>query len=320
MNSNKSLIYFSVIFFITALIFSCYKRDSFEKIKTEGRLVLEDTILKKGVQEPKGSIDVLLSNSTNFSDFIFKTTTNSDGSFSFSYKPVGDQPLYVLAKTTKDSVAYAVIMKVSDFTNGSDLVMLPKPGNGIKITAKDPSGNPLPNVSICLFSGPLALGTDDCSLALQSKATNETGVAVFNNIPVRPEAYHILAKATIGINEIRYTGNVSISSPGFSTKDILLTTQNGFTLTIKDSLGTPLNQAETYVYRSRAIFLFDTTNTNNILTLSTNNAGKTRLFNIDATKYYLRMQKKIGNIIFKRMDSIVVNVTGITDSTFILQQ
>jgi hypothetical protein len=301
MNTYKLLNYFSLIAITTVVILGCYKKDSFEKIKTEGRLFLEDTVLKKGILESKSGVDVLLSTSTNFSDFIFKTTTSSDGSFSFSYKPVDGQPLYLLAKTTKDNVTF------------------PKPGNGIKIMAKDPSGNPLPNATICLFSGPLALGTDNCMLAIQSKVTNETGAALFNDIPVRPEAYYILAKASIGSNELRYNGNINISSGGLMPKDISLTTQNGFNLTIKDNQGTPVNTAQVFVYRSRAIYLIDSTNTNSILTLGTNNAGKTSLYNIDAAKYYLRMIKQIGTTSLKRMDSIVVNSAGVTDSTFIIQ-
>jgi hypothetical protein len=319
MNLYKFFQFVVIIAIPAAIIGGCYKKDSFEKIKIEGKLFLEDTILKKGVREPKSGVEVLLANTNNFSDYIFKTTTLADGSFSFSYKPVDGQPLYLLAKTTKDNIAYSVITDLSAFASGGDLVMLPKPGNGVKIIAKDPSGNALPNANICIFSGPLALGTDNCSIAIQSSPTNETGAAVFTNIPIRPEPYYVLAKANIGGIELRYTGSVVISSTGLQTKDILLTTQNGFNLTIKDNQGTPLNAADVFVYRSRAVYLIDSTNANSIKKISTTEAGKTWLYNIDAAKYYLRMVKQIGSSTLKKMDSIIVNNSGITDSTFVLQ-
>lgn len=319
MNFYKFFHFFAISAISVVIISGCYKKDSFEKIKIEGKLFLEDTILKKGIREPKNGVEVLLSNTNNFSDYIFKTSTTSDGSFSFSYKPVDGQPLYLLAKTTKDNIVYTASVNLAGFTNGGDLIMLPKPGNGIKLIAKDPSGNPLPNATICLFSGSLALGTDNCSLAIQSKTTNETGAVLFNDIPVRPEPYFILAKASVGSNELRYTGSINVSTTGLVLKDISLIIQNGFTLTIKDNQGTPLNSAQIFVYRSRAVYLIDSTNTNSILTLGTNNAGKASLYNIDAAKYYLRMIKQIGTTNLKRMDSVVVNSAGVTDSTFIIQ-
>ncbi len=295
---------------------SCHKKDTFSENKLTGKLHLNDTILKKGILIPQADVDVLLSYSNNFSDYIFKTKTNNEGSFSFSYQPTGTAPLLMLAKTIKDNIIYTGISETATFSSSGSLVMYPQVSNGIKVIARDSQGNLLPNVSICLFSSQLVLSIDDCSLAVKNQTTNESGVAFFTSLS--PGSFFILAKTAFGNLNLRWTGSaVTVTNSGITTLDITLTNQNGFILTINDSqpIPNPVNGVQIFGYRSKAIYLIDSTHLSSIFSLNTNNAGKASLYNIDAAQYYLRIIKQIGNTTLKKMDSVDVNNSGVTTKT-----
>ncbi len=92
--------------------------------------------------------------------------------------------------------------------------------------------------------------------------------------------------------------------------------KNGFELLIQDIYGTPVNNASVYTYRSKSVFLADSTYQDTTSVLKSDNNGKVNKYNIDQGWYYFRVKKQIDSTAtLSGVDSVNVSANSIVNNT-----
>jgi hypothetical protein len=260
-----------------------------------GRLFLLDTLTKSAINTPlaKKKVTIRYSDSKDTLNYLFSTTTNEEGYFTFSNLKEGRQ-YTVSYNETIDGVIY----------NGSDFASAPsnsvivtgkianKRQKGIAFTVRDFSGNKLKEASLCIFTSPTTIGYQSglCDGSSYSLKTDAGGHASLFGIP--NGNYYILSTIIInGIplitrNEVKVADSVSYAT-------VTLAKPNGIHFITKDANSDIIGNVNICVFTSQVLFQNGSCEGSNFQ-LTSNSGGQADKYNMDKSTYYILSTKVIG--------------------------
>lgn len=170
---------------------------------------------------------------------------------------------------------------------------------------------PTPLGSVPVF---INTGNDTSSYIYQVNA-DSSGKFI---VPFLKKDYTYTVYTRFTKNNIQYLGAASFPGNGTDIKlNVYPQYTNGFTITVKDSLGG--NAAKTHIrlYTGKLAALTDYRNDAIADTVTDVNGEYTR-FNITPSKYYIVIKDSIGAIKFNVLDSITAGIAGDSLKTIVL--
>lgn len=296
----------------------------------KGTLVLTDTMNGTVLGTVLKNHPVYLKYSGDNSGFLNSTTSNSQGAYTFS--GIDTKLSYtVYASVDTGAVKYAgsISYTAGQFTGKESDTLRLYPSshnqNGIHLTVRDNQGARVAFVTAWVYNSRQLFDADTSAGKVFDMVTNENGIS--NKYNIGAGKYFVRIKTKIGAFQFAGTDSVVVEEKGIS--NLVMTVNripqpapvNGFELTILDDQQTPVQNAQTYIYRSRSVFLADTASlSNSLYKISSNAAGLAVQYNIDAAKYYLRNIKEVSDKVrFESVDSVTVGVTGVEKKTIIME-
>ncbi len=235
-------------------------------------------------------------------------STGADGMLKINNPLPGNYYLY--AKTTQNNTDYVGKATVTSGENGTtsvDLVMKKAVQNELLVRVLDESGNPLPNINVCLFNNPLQFNTQGCDGNYRTGSAKQDGKISFTGLP--GGNYYLYGE--IVLNNIKYKGMLTtfVNAAGQTTADLVLRKEtNAYELeiTAADPDGTPVNDTKLYFFTSRVLWSADTT-----LGFSyekkTERNGKVLITDMEEGKYYIRARVVLGGqVVMRGADSVTI--------------
>lgn len=321
-----------ILTLLITFFFQCKKSDDFSDLNgfntINGVVVLYDTLYGNFSYKGASSIKVYLKNSTNLNGFLYSTSSNGNGQYSFN--GIDERKSYTIyGQLDSSNISYygEIIYPANSITNNQSDTLKLYPSqinqNGIHLIVQDSTGSRIANVTAWVFSNSSQFLSSDTSAGKTfDMTTNSFGVD--NKLKISPGKYYLRVITKIGNIDYKGEDSVTVETQGIKPVTVRLSkfskNKNGLELLIWDNQNTPINNAQVYIYRSQIVFENDTTNNNNsIFMLSSSQSGLTSLYNIDSARYYLRTIKNIYNktdtTTFKSEDIIVVSSTSVAKDT-----
>ncbi|MGN6418317.1 MAG: MSCRAMM family protein [Pseudobacter sp.] len=192
----------------------------------------------------------------------------------------------------------------------------PAPEDTLTIKTIDDQGGILPNLSFCLFTNPALFNTTICDGNVYTGSTNTAGIKHLTELPAG--TYYLLAQGTV--QNIAYKGTAIFEWDAKSIKPVTVTLAkvipvNSLTVLVRDSTDSPVNSTNLYLFRSKVLFLADTTTTSNgtgwIKNTVTDDDGKGIFRDLPEGTYYVRAKAIFGNLFLKGGDTVVLGAGGI---------
>jgi len=315
---------------MTWLLFLACNKSTFNdlggKLTLSGTVSLSDTLTGNYTHVPFRNGIIYLARSTDKAGaYLYKTTTNTEGVFSFhGLSDTTAYKIFASSDTGQFKLGVQKIYSAGSLTdNQSDqLVLYPTDSNNVvHLVLHGPDGAKMPGVTAWVYNSPTFFNTGTADGKLFDLTTSNLGVA--NKKDLAPGNYYFRVKTMVGNMALQGTGQVVLKGNGIVNMPIRLaaysTITNGLDLTILDHYATPVQNALVTGYRSKITFLLDSTGVYGLFTASSNTAGKVMLTNVDAALYYLRVTKIIGKDTLRTIDSAAVTAASITTKSIIFK-
>lgn len=310
---------------VISLFATCKKHGiEFDKQYIRGRLFRLDTISGAKEPVPLAKAKVLLSQEGDTLDFLYSTSTNDDGYFSFTLLSDEGNIFTLRTSDTVDSVYFSALLNVS--RGDKDVVLITKPDenkqNGLILFTTDQSGSLLPKVKISIYSNQSLAASNQPSLAVATLETDYYGKGwKIGRIPAGD--YYINAEKQEGsITYRRLLKHVTLNATGFVTDTInlaLLFAANGFEVFLKDTLGDILPQADVRLYNNQ--LLAQSNGSGYINSFTSDSMGKVFKYNLSPGTHYLNAIKISGSDTFTRVAKpVVISAAGIIRDTMLLNR
>jgi hypothetical protein len=321
-----------IILFIAVclLLFQCKKSTLHDLSGTatlKGVVITFDTLHGAPAIILQKNSKVFLKYAGSASSFLYSTTTNDQAQFSFTGIEL-NQSYTIYSSSDTGSVKYAgrLDYEADKFTDGQSdtLKLYPSPDNqnGIHLIVMDSLDARVANVTAWVFNSQVLFAADTSAGRVFDMKSNNYGID--NLLNIAPGLYYLRIKVKIGNLDLAGETSVNVSPGEIKTaiihlRSIPLANRNGMELQLNDIFGTPVYNASVYCYRSRAVWLLDSTETNSIFVLHSTAAGLASTYLIDSARYYLRMIKPVSSKdTLRRVDSIDVGKAVISKKTFVL--
>jgi hypothetical protein len=314
---------------VALLFFSCGDKKYDDLAGTDnikGVAVIYDTLSGVKNLTPAKSLRVYLRNANDTAGFLYFTTANDQGRFSFS--GIDLQKSYtVYASIDTGAVKYAGSLNFAagnHAVSGDSLRLFPSQTaqNGIHLMVKDEQGRPISGVTAWVFNSAILFAADTSAGRVFDIPVNSYGVG--NRYNIAPGTYYLRVKTRIGSLDL--TGETSVDVPAAGIRDatvILRNTplaRNGIEATITDMYNTPVSGAKVYAYRSQYVFENDTTTySNSLFTMTSNASGLASAYIIEPGTYYLRAIKVVNSDTLRKTATVTVSANAITRIPISLQ-
>lgn len=289
---------FSVLAISAIFILGCKKQnEKLENLYIRGRLFLTDTLTNLAIDSVLSNKVIRLAEDNGDTlNFLYSDTTDNDGYFVFNLLNDGKTNFVIRYEEKINNIIYSTNQQVTKGQNNIAVEVTPSQTkqNALHLIVADSANGRVVNTTAWVFNSALLFAADTSAGKIFDMTTdNVHGVSNKFNLPAG--RYYLRIKTKIGNIDFKGEEIIDIENTGITTLVITINrlsqNHNGFQLLILDSLNTPVNNAQVYGYRSKAIFLIDSTNANSIFTLNSNNSGVATLSNIDSARYYLRTLK-----------------------------
>lgn len=217
---------------------------------------------------------------------------------------------YLYAKTTQNNTDYVGKATATVQESGAtsiDLVMKKVVPNELLVRVVDESGNPLPDITVCLFNNPLQFNTQSCERHYKTGSTKQDGKISFPGIP--GGNYYLYAG--FELNNIKYKGMLTtfVNAAGQTVADLVLRKEVSayeLEITTVDPDGTPVNDTKLYFFTSRVLWSADTT-LGFSYEKNTGKNGKGLITDMEEGKYYIRARVMVGGqVVMKGADSVTI--------------
>jgi hypothetical protein len=324
MNNPK---YFIIGIFL--LITACNKSE-FDDLSGDealtGTVLIADTLNGSIKYSVLKNSPVFLANLADSTGYLYSVTTNAQGNYSFvGIDPEKDYKVY--ASTDTGVVKYYGVNKyhrnILPVRQSDSLKLYPSSNdqNGIHLIVRTAEGAKLANATSWVFTSSSFFDAGIADGKIFDMTTNLYGVSNKFNIP--KGTYYLRVKTEVGNLKLQGQETIDVLATGIKTVTIKLApyspNNNGLEIKVLDVFATPVNSANVYGYRSKAIFQLDSLQTNSIFSLSSNASGLASIYNIDPATYYLRIVKIIGKDTLSTEESVIVNSMGTTMNTVVLR-
>ena len=303
---------------ISCICLSCNKYHQLKDIDLmknpsyiHGRLFLTDTLTQSAVDVPQSGkkITISLKDPADPLNFIYSTTTDAEGYFSFE-NVSADLKYRVSYSETIGGKLYGADSNGVGAPSGQLALtarLLKNQQKGVVFTVTDSLGKKLAAAEVCLFTTPLASGAKACDGSNYSVKTDPNGRAP--QFGLNSDRYYVLAKSTInGVFHI-FRGSVVITNKVEEVNVVLRTepapVTNGLKFLLTDEKDSPLGGARICLFNSKVLFDRDTCEASNY-SLITGPAGKASISDIPAGKYYILGEVALKDFKLIAKDSVVV--------------
>lgn len=294
----------------------------------QGNVLLYDTLNGISTLVTGKSAKVFLKYTGNSSGFIYSTTANGSGQYSFTgIDPDSAYTIYAGSDTGTVKYYGELVYPRGTITNErSDTLKLYPSNNNqniLHLIVQDITGGRIYNVSAWTFNSPVLFAADASAGKVFDMTTNSYGVS--NRYNIAPGNYYLRVKTKIGNIDLAGETSVLMETTGIKTVFITLQnnplTRNGIEVHVTDIYTTPIDNAKVYAYRSQAIFMADTINYNaGLFTLTSNAAGLASTYIIDPATYYLRAVKIINKDTLVETGNVTVGSNTIGTLTMVLKK
>lgn len=292
-----------------------------------GIAVLYDTLSGNYSFNRLSGVTVYIRYSSDTVGYLYPVAANSLGQYLFNGIN-NDSNYTIYCQKDSNGVKYygENKYKAGSFTASfiSDTLRLypsSKNQNDIHLIVFDSAGGRVANVTAWVFTSPSAFQSSDSSGKNFNMTTNFYGVD--NKLNNAPGYYYLRVKTKIGVDSVKGEDTVFINTSGIQNSVITLnkfpSNKNGFELYVTDIYGSPVNNASIYTYRSKSVFLADSTYQDTTSILKSDNNGKASNYNIAQGWYYFRVKKQIDSrTTLTAIDSLNIPLNGIQSDIIII--
>jgi len=277
-----------------------------------GRLFLLDTLTQRTFYLPQAKKKILIVpiDATNEVNYLFSSTTDDNGYFTFKNLTKGSTCRLVYEENISGKLYRADTTVVAPFT-GFQLLLKPSltRQTGIYVTVLNGINEVVPKATVCLFTNEQAFLSGKCDNSNYTMTADAYGQAF--QFGISKGRYFVLASATIG--NVTYSAKDTIDvSTKVEVVSIRLSTSppvtTGLQYTVLDTDGFPVNDARVCLYLNPALYNNGNCQGSNYSD-STNSLGIVSFTGIEPQTYYSRGEFVVGNRTYSAVDTITV-VTG----------
>lgn len=306
--------------FFGLLVLACNKKPSYDDLSGSsyiaGTVVLYDTLTGPYGYVNVHPITVYLRYANDSTTFLYSTTTNSAGQYTFT--GISPNQAYV-AYAYYDSAnlqfigqfTYPVNDTAVYHTDTLKLNPAQSNQNGMFFQLRDSAtGDPLPGCKVFIFSSRTLWANDDSLGNVYSLVSDNFGRCLQLNVV--PGKYWIHAKGTFHNLTLQTSDSIVVDTQGITNPAKVLRLApapaaygTGFQLYLTDSNNLPLSNATVYVFNSRVLW-GNSDSTGNVFTLQTDGRGLCIAQNIIAGEYYYHAQWLGNGIVLQASDSVKV--------------
>jgi len=303
----KQLLYIVIAITISTLACKKGEGDLSGENEIKGTVYLTDSergtneeILQKGI---KIKIKFFEENDNN-NNYLFETTTNEFGAFTFTN--LSDKDYLVYAEKEEKGILFSTKVKINPSIDKTPLKLILKPdtekSNLLSILTLDSStGGILSKVKVCLFRSSFLARTNQCNGAIKEDETNEYGKLAFSKL----EAgwYYINAQYTSGGVNIRARDSILVTATGLKPLILRLKAESWQGELKLDGV-TYLNDTLTGISDEKILKgqvvqlkkVEDKNNQNVLLQVTSNDQGVFSLPNLADQNYYLYAEREENGI------------------------
>jgi hypothetical protein len=314
---KKIIILFGIA---AAVCWSCNRSILSENLFLRGRVFLTDTITQNSYSIPLPNASIKVSGlGPDTVDYLLQTNTDSAGYFTFNLLNDGPSKFRVFFNGIVGANYYFAADTVNK--GDQDIVLTVRLSqtyqNGYSIGVIDTAGQPVPNVSIGVYSNAALAAINDPSGAIQNLQTDINGRFFKLNVPAG--VYYMNAvKISDTSTYQRLMKQVVVHSTSIVMDTIILSKlifSNELSDTVVDSLNGRIPAATVYVYTSQV--LAATNDPGGAVVASTTDMhGIFTAINLPPGVYYVNATKTAGNVIYQRLaKKFLVMPSGITADT-----
>lgn len=293
------------------------------RIYYKNRFVVDSSVLTK-----VGLTDIYIRKDTDpKGSYIAKITSDPEGYF---YLDTTDLPIILSFRTTQllpdnsSAVFYGELRVTSIQTSGLQLVAVydTSSQHAMQLRSLDVNGSIVPGATITLYSSSDLAVSNNPAFAVKSFSTDSFGYSFRTDIPAG--TYYLNANRTIDTLSFQRIGkslviNNSVIQDTIQMARKTTVINNGFTMTLKDSLGGLMAFTDLYMYNSLVL-----ANSNNPLgaidAFKSDKYGIVSVKNLREGDYYLNATKTVDTLTFQRIGKHVsLSISGIVTDTIILK-
>jgi hypothetical protein len=196
--------------------------------------------------------------------------------------------------------------------------------NGFKITLKDELGGVMPDAEVNLFNSQVLATLNNPVGAIEILKSDKKGEIFKIGLPVGNYYINATKKLDTVIYQ-RLLKQILVPAAGFVQDTIVMkkfnsSFQNGFTITVKDTLNGNIPGSRLYLYSSQ-VFASTNDSSGSIQIFNSDVNGKVSKMDIPAGVYYLNAIKKNDTSIYQRlMKELIIPTTGFFTDTIILKK
>jgi len=311
-----SKLFFFTVTCLLLLSAACKKQPDFNDLgghqSLQGTAVLYDTL--NGVTSLKliKNTKVYLAYHPDPANFIYSTTTNDQGQYTFSgIAPDSNYVIYTRIDTGQIRYYGNLPYKAGQFVDrqSDTLKAYPTPASGqnvLHLILQDDNKGRLSGYTAWVFNNPGSFAADSSLGHVFDMISNQYGVSNLYNIAANV-TYYFRVRARAGKN--LWTGEASITVHDGEVATLvmsLVATVNGVELLIYDATNNPIANAVTYFYRNPTILGLDKNLDNSLFRLTSNAAGFEAAYALDPATYYFHSIKVINKDTLQYVGNVTV--------------
>ncbi len=284
-----------------------------------GTVVLYDTLTGPYGYVNVRPITVYLRYANDSTSFLYSTTSNSVGQFTFAgISPAQSYVAYAYYDTANLQFIGQFLYKVNDtaayHTDTLKLHPSQTNQNGMFLQLQDSTThNPLPGFKLFVFTSRTLWANDDSLGNAYALTSDAFGRCLQLN--VAPGKYWLHAKGTLHNLTLQASDSIVVDTQGITNPAKILKLAPapaaygaGFQLYLTDSNNRPLSNATVYAFSSMVLW-GNSDSTGNTFTLQTDSRGLCIAQNIISGEYYLHAQWLGNGLILQASDSVNVPAT-----------
>jgi hypothetical protein len=290
-------------------------------------LFLLDTITQNSKGIPLAKTRVKLSNLNDSLNFIYSVDTDNEGYFNFTLLGENENQLILSVDTIMKSISYRskTLVKKGDDNISLILQLDETSQNGFHFYTKDNLGNVIPKCDISIYNNEALALLDNKLGAFATIESDENGKLFKISLP--KGKYYMNASKVIGnVTFKKIALEINVPEYGFIRGNIILERQmfipqNGFNLTVQDSIGGIIPLARVFLYNSQVLA---TANSANGLfgNFITDSVGKLSRYDLPSGDYFLNVSKVISDTLIYEslLNKITLPASGIISQTVVLRR
>jgi hypothetical protein len=264
-----------------------------------GRLFLMDTLSQHAVNTPLASkkVTIRFADSKDSINYLYSTTTNAEGYFSFSNLRSDRSYRVSYEETVDGKIIKGDTTTVVPFDSCRVFARLSPNQPGVLFIVTDSNGVRLTGTDICVSTSPVPYNNNTCEGSSFSLKSDQYGRASRFNL-AEGGPYYVFSKITIKdltyIDKQIFTLGKTVHTQALTLKVPSQQATNTYEVTVVDALKNPINGAAVCMFTSPELFARDTCEGSNY-SARTDLKGKAVLSGIQAGPYYVLADLSLTN-------------------------